>query len=154
MLSQENLQRFERLQKFYPAKKALTLPVLWMIQEQEGWISGEAMNYVAKLLEIPVGDVYGVVTFYTMYNQQPRGKYHLQICTNISCQLRGAEKLVEHACKTLGVKFNENTKDGRFTISEVECLGSCGTAPMMQMNNDYVENLTVQHLDKLLKELR
>ena len=125
-----------------------------MIQEQEGWISGEAMNYVAKLLEIPVGDVYGVVTFYTMYNQQPRGKYHLQICTNISCQLRGAEKLVEHACKTLGVKFNENTKDGRFTISEVECLGSCGTAPMMQMNNDYVENLTVEHLDKLLKELK
>jgi len=154
MLSQENLQRFERLQKFYPAKKALTLPVLWMIQEQEGWISGEAMNYVAKLLEIPVGDVYGVVTFYTMYNQQPRGKYHLQICTNISCQLRGADNLVEHACKSLNVKLNENTKDGRFTISEVECLGSCGTAPMMQMNNDYVENLTVQHLDKLLKELR
>ena len=154
MLSQENLQRFERLQKFYPAKKALTLPVLWMIQEQEGWISGEAMNYVAKLLEIPVGDVYGVVTFYTMYNQQPRGKYHLQICTNVSCQLRGADNLVEHACKTLGVKFNENTKDGRFTISEVECLGSCGTAPMMQMNNDYVENLTVEHLDKLLKELK
>ena len=154
MLSQENLQRFERLQKFYPAKKALTLPVLWMIQEQEGWISAEAMKYIADLLEIPVGDVYGVVTFYTMYNQQPRGKYHLQICTNISCQLRGAEKLVEHACKTLGVKFNENTKDGRFTISEVECLGSCGTAPMMQMNNDYIENLTVEHLDKLLKELK
>jgi NADH-quinone oxidoreductase subunit E len=154
MLSSENQKQFERLQKFYPTKKALTLPVLWMIQEQEGWISGEAMKYVSSLLEIPVGDVYGVVTFYTMYNQQQRGKYHLQICTNVSCQLCGAEKLVEHACKKLNVKLNENTKDGRFTISEVECLGSCGTAPMMQMNNDFVENLTVEKLDKMLNELK
>ncbi|MBM4165613.1 MAG: NAD(P)H-dependent oxidoreductase subunit E [Ignavibacteria bacterium] len=154
MLSQENLQQFERLQKFYPTKKALTLPVLWMIQEQEGWISVEAMMYVSSLLEIPVGDVYGVVTFYTMYNQQQRGKYHLQICTNISCQLRGADKLVEHACKTLNVQTEENTKDGRFTISKVECLGSCGTAPMMQMNNDFVENLSVEQLDILLNELK
>ncbi|MBS4029625.1 MAG: NAD(P)H-dependent oxidoreductase subunit E [Ignavibacteriales bacterium] len=154
MLSQENLKKFERLQKFYPTKKALTLPVLWMIQEQEGWISGKAMKFVAELLDVPVGEVYGVVTFYTMYNQQPRGKYHLQICTNVSCQLRGANNLVAQACKKLCVKLNENTKDGRFTISEVECLGSCGTAPMMQMNNDFVENLTQERLGELLEELK
>ena len=154
MFSEENLKQLEKLKKQYPTTKSLTLPVLWMAQEQFAWISPETMKYVAELLNLPVSHIYGVVTFYTMFNTKPVGKHHLQICTNISCQLRGAEKLVEHACKTLGVKFNENTKDGRFTISKVECLGSCGTAPMMQMNNDYVENLTVEQLDTMLKELK
>ena len=152
--SEENLTKIEELKKRYQTTKALTLPVLWMAQKEFGWISGETMQYVADLLGLPVSHVYGVVTFYTMYNSKPVGKYHLQVCTNISCQLLGAEELRDHICQKLNVKLGETTKDEKFTIVEVECLGSCGTAPAMQLNDDYVENLTIEKVDKLLTELK
>ena len=90
MLSNDNLEKLERIRPHYPTTKSLTLPVLWMVQEQEGWVSPEAMTYVAGLLDLPVSHIFGVVTFYTMFNTKPVGKYHLQVCTNISCMLRGA----------------------------------------------------------------
>ncbi len=152
--TKEQLERIERLKQRFPTTKALTLPVLWMAQEQFGWISLDTMKYVAGLLNLPLRHVYGVVTFYTMFNRQQVGKYHLQVCTNVSCQLLGAEKVTDHLCRKLNIKPGETTTDGKFTLSEVECLGSCGTAPMMQVNDDYYENLTESRIDAILKELR
>lgn len=154
MLNSENLQKLKQLEKQYPTLKSLTLPVLWMIQEQEGWISAEAMKYVANVLDLPLPHVYGVVTFYTMFNTKPVGRYHVQVCTNISCQLVGAEKISDHVCGRLKIKPGETTTDMKFTLTEVECLGSCGTAPMMQINDEYYENLTVQKVNALIEELK
>ncbi len=152
MFTKENLAKIEKLKTQYPTTQALTLHVLWMAQEQFGWISSETMNCVAEILSLPVSHVYGVVTFYTMFNTKQVGKHHLQICTNISCQLRGAEQLSDHICKRLNVKLGETTGDKNFTVTEVECLGSCGTAPMMQVGDEYYENLTRDSVDKLLSE--
>ena len=153
MLSQENLKKLEHFKKQFPTTKCLTLPVLWMIQEQHGWISEEAMRYAAELLNQPIGHIYGVVTFYTMFNAKPVGKHHLQVCTNVSCMLRGADELTEHLCKRLKIGPGETTPDRNFTITQVECLGSCGTAPMMQVNNDrYYENLSIAQVDELLEQ--
>ena len=152
--NKENLDTIELLKSRYPTKKALTLPVLWLAQDQFGWISPEVMTYVASLLELPVSHIYGVVTFYTMFNARPVGRYHVQVCTNVSCQLRGAEKLIAHVCERLNVARGETTSDKKFTVSEVECLGSCGTAPMMQVNDDYYENLSPEVLDEILAKLR
>jgi len=154
MFSEQNLKKIEELRRRYPTSKALILPVLWIAQEQFGWISPETMEYVARLLDLPFGHVYGVVTFYTMFNTKPVGKYHLQICTNVSCQLLGAEKLMEHICNRLDIKVGETTDDKKFTVSEVECLGSCGTAPMIQVNDDFRENLTEEKIDELLSNMR
>lgn len=152
MLNKENLQKLEELKKHYPTTKALTLPALWLAQKQYGWISDDAMKEVADLLGVPLNHVYGVATFYSMYNKKPVGKYHVQVCTNVSCQLLGAEKISEYICRKLNIKIGETTHDKKFTVSEVECLGSCGTAPMMQVNDDYYENLTTEKIDKLLDE--
>ena len=154
MLSPENLKTLDRLRTRYPQSKPLVLPVLWMVQRQAGWISPEAMRYVAGLLDLPVSHIYGVVTFYTMFNTKPVGRHHLQVCTNVSCMLRGGDRLLDYACRSLGVEKGETTEDGRFTITEVECLGSCGSAPAVQVNDDYHENLTVEKFDALLNDLR
>ena len=149
--SEANLRKLEEMRKRYPTKQALTLPVLWMAQEQFGWISGEVMKYIAGLLDLPVSQVLGVLSFYTMYNSRPVGKYHLQVCTNVSCMLRGSDRIMKHLSERLGIHEGETTADGRFTITEVECLGSCGTAPMLQVNNDFAENLTPEKLDRLME---
>lgn len=154
MFSEENLKKLDLLRTRYPSSKSLVLPALWMAQEQFGWISPETMKYVAGQLDIPVSHVYGVVTFYTMFNTKPVGKYHLQVCTNVSCQLRGGDQLLDHVCRRLGVGRGETTPDSLFTVTEVECLGSCGTAPAVQINDDYHENLTPEGMDRVLNELR
>jgi NADH-quinone oxidoreductase E subunit len=153
MFTEHNLKKLDELKKRYPTTKALTLHALWMAQEQFGWISTDTMKYVANLLGVPFGHIYGVVSFYTMFNMKPVGKHHLQVCTNVSCQLRGAEKLLDHVCKNLNVKVGETTPDKKFTVTQVECLGSCGTAPMMQVNDEYYENLSLEGVDRLLNEL-
>jgi NADH dehydrogenase (ubiquinone) flavoprotein 2 len=154
MFTEENLRKVEELKRRYPEPQGALLQVLWLAQEQFGWISEEVMHYVADLLQLPYSHVLGVVSFYTMYNRQPVGKYHIQVCTNIACMLLGSETIVEHLQKRLGIKIGETTPDRLFTLSEVECLGSCGTAPMMQVNEDYYENLTVDKLDKLIDEFK
>ena len=154
MFTPENLKKIEDLRTRYPTARALVLPVLWMAQEQAGWISRDTMEHVASLLNLPLGHVYSVVTFYTMFNTKPTGKYHLQVCTNVSCQLRGADKIVEHICERLRIPLGGMTSDEKFTVSEVECLGSCGTAPAIQVNDDYYEDLTPEKVDKLLTGLK
>src|ERR1041385_8757403 len=139
MFTKENLDKLDQLKKRYPTTKALTLHTLWMAQEQFGWISPETMKYVADVLNLPVTHIYGVVSFYTMFNTKPVGKYHLQICTNISCQLLGAEKLTNHICGRLNINMGETTPDKKFTLSEVECLGSCGTPPPLQGEDTYTQ---------------
>jgi NADH-quinone oxidoreductase E subunit len=154
MFTEENLQKVDELKSKYPTAKALTLPVLWIAQEQFGWISNDVMKYISDLIQIPYSHVYSVATFYAMYNKKPVGKFHFKVCTNISCQLLGAEKLVDHLCKKLNVKQCDITSDGKFSVSEVECLGSCGTAPTMQVNDDYFENLTSEKIDSLIDKLK
>ncbi len=154
MFTEENLRRVEEIKKRYPKPMAALLPVLWIAQEQFGWISEEVMHYVAGLLDLPYNHVLGVVTFYTMYNRQPVGKYHIQVCANVSCMLRGSDNLIEHLEHRLGINVGGTTSDRLFTLSEVECLGSCGTAPMMQVNNDYYEDLSREKLDNLIEEFR
>jgi NADH-quinone oxidoreductase E subunit len=154
MISQENIKKIEELRERFPNPKALTIPVLWMVQEEHGWISDQSVEDIAKVLDLPVKHVYGVVSFYTMFNRKPVGKYHIQMCTNVSCQLLGAEKLSEYICRKLNISVGETTPDKKFTVTEVECLGSCGTAPMMQVNDDYYENLTEAKIDDLLRKLQ
>ncbi|MFQ5797979.1 MAG: NADH-quinone oxidoreductase subunit NuoE [Bacteroidota bacterium] len=154
MLSEVNLKKFEELKKRYPTLKALILPVLWMIQEQEGYISMESMRDVSELLKVPYAHVFGVVSFYTMFHQRPVGKHHIQLCTNISCSLLGAEGLCNHLTGKLKVKVGGVTPDKKFSLEEVECLGSCGTAPMMMINGEFYENLDEARIDRILGMLK
>jgi NADH-quinone oxidoreductase subunit E len=134
----------------FPTTQALLIPTLHEIQETHGWVSMESMKGAAEFLELPLSKVREVASFYTMFKLEPIGKVNLQFCVNISCWLNGAEKLVACAEKRLGVGCGETTADGKFTISEVECLASCGTAPVVQINQDYYENIDVPKLNELL----
>jgi NADH-quinone oxidoreductase E subunit len=147
-------RKFEEILERYPTRQAALLPTLHLAQETFGWISPEVMLYVAGLLDQTPASVLGVVSFYNMYNQKPVGKYHLQVCTNLSCMVRDAYKIYERLCERLGVHPGEKTPDGMFTVTEVECLGSCGTAPVVQINNDYHENMSVEKMDTLLGTLK
>ena len=154
--SAATLAKYHEILVRYPERQAALLPTLWLAQHEFGWLSHEALNYVADLMQLPAARVAGVASFYTMYYKQPVGKYHLQVCRTLSCALRGAGDITACLEKRLGIKTGETTPNGRFTLSEVECLASCGTAPMLQLNDDYVENLTVEKtlamVDKLEKE--
>ncbi|HEY7585796.1 MAG TPA: NADH-quinone oxidoreductase subunit NuoE [Candidatus Deferrimicrobiaceae bacterium] len=146
-------RELEAILSRYPDKEAAILPALHLAQREFGYVSDEAIVYVAGLLGFTPARIEGVATFYTMYNRKPVGKYHVQVCRNISCSLMGAEHLIEHVSKKLGIKPGETTPDGRFTLSKAECLGSCGTAPVMQVNDDYHEELTEEKIDVLLDGL-
>lgn len=152
-LSQAIKNKIEEMRPAYPTEQALLIPLLHMIQEEKGWLSTDSLKAAGEYLHLPLSKVKEVVTFYTMFNQEPVGKVHLQLCTNLSCWLNGSEKL--HHCieKRLGVKCGETTADGRYTYSEVECLASCGTAPVLQVNEDYYESLDEQSLKKLLDDV-
>ena len=153
MLSERNLKKLDELKKYYQTSQALVLPTLWMVQEEHGFISEEAMKYVAQLLNVPFSHILGVVTFYTMFHAEPIGKHHLEVCTNVSCMLRGSARLVERLEKRLGIKLGETSKDKNWTLSETECMGSCGTAPMIAIDEEYYENLRPEQVDKILDDL-
>ncbi len=137
----------------YPHAKAALLPVLWEVQRAAGWVSGEAEAWVARRLGVSPAHVHGCVTFYTMYKQRPLGRHHIQVCTTLSCMLRGCDELLQHLKDKLGIEEGQVTPDGKFSLVRVECLGSCGTAPMFQLNDDYHENLTLEAVDRLLSSL-
>jgi NADH-quinone oxidoreductase subunit E len=150
----ENKKKVEAVLARYPKKLAAMLPTLWLAQEQHGWISPEVMEYVGGLLEVAPSKVYEVATFYTMFHKEPIGRYHFQVCRTLSCQLCGSEGITAQLKQRLGVGVGETSADGRFSLSEVECLGSCGTAPMLQLNDDYHENLDGEKLDRLISSLK
>ncbi len=151
--SKEARGEFEDILGRYPDKRAAILPALYIAQREFGYVSLEAMEYVASLTEASPAYVYGVATFYTMYNKKEVGKYLVQVCMNISCALMGAEQVMEYIEKKLGIKAGETTADKKFTLMKVECLGACGNAPMMQINEDYHENLTPEKVDEILDGL-
>ena len=148
----------ERLQKLltrYPTKQAALLPTLWIAQEEWGWISREAVDTVAARLGLTSAFVWGVVTFYTMYNRAPVGKHLIQVCTSISCHLNGAEEVFHECRKKLGgLKPGETSADGKYTVVEVECLAQCDKAPAVMVNGDDHERITLDKLDAFLAELR
>jgi NADH-quinone oxidoreductase subunit E len=152
--SPETYKKFEETIARYPCKEAAMLPVLYLAQQEFGYLSEEAIEYVGKLMGQTPAQVYSVVSFYTMYTMKPIGRYHIQVCRTLPCALRGAETVTSFFKKTLGIDCGETTSDRRFTLSEVECLASCGTAPMMQVNDDYYENLTEEKLKDILQQLK
>lgn len=145
----------KRILKRYPEgdRGAALLPILWLCQERWGWISPGVMRAVGQRLDLSPAFVESVTSFYTMYLLRPPGKYLLQVCTTLSCQLCGTSGIVEHLKEKLGIDFGETTKDGRFTLFDVQCLGACGEAPVVQINNDYYTNLTDESLDEILDGL-
>lgn len=152
----ERMKKVEEVLTHYPPdrRQAALLMVLWEVQYQEGWISVDAMVEVARICDCSPAHVQEVVTFYTMYNQEQPARHHIQVCRNICCWMRGAGEVTKYLEEKLGIKAGETSADRKFRLSEVECLASCGTAPMLQVNDDYVENLTRESVDKLLKELK
>ena len=152
--SPATLDKFNEIIARYPKKEAAMLPVLYLAQQEFGHIGPEAIEYVAKLMDQAPARVYGVVSFYTMFNMKPIGRHHIQICRTLPCALRGAEVVTASIKQKLGIEPGQTTPDGRFTLSEVECLASCGTAPMMQVNDDYYENLTEEKIDAILDAMK
>ena len=136
----------------YPADRmrSALIPLLFVIQRERGYVDNQGANFLAKFLGLEVTDVWETATFYSMFNMRKIGKHHLQICKTLSCKIMGEPEITEHICNRLGIHAGETTEDGKFTISLVECLGSCGTAPMLQVGFDYHEDLTIEKVDKLL----
>jgi NADH-quinone oxidoreductase E subunit len=152
--SAEAKARIPAILSRYPTKQAATLPLLWLVQEEFGWVSEEAMTLVAETLGLPASHVFGVATFYTMYNKRPVGKYHVQVCTNVSCMLCGGNDTLRRFEQVLRIKVGQTTADNLFTLSEVECLAACGGAPAVQVNDKYYEPVGPDQVDSLVAKLR
>jgi NADH-quinone oxidoreductase subunit E len=151
-LSATFYSEMDKLVPRYPTRQALLLPALHQAQDETRWLSPETLSEIADYLEMHPAKVREVASFYTMYNLEPVGKYHLKVCTNAACLLRGADDLVKHCEKKLGIACGETSADQRFTLMEEECLGACGTAPAMMFNDDYIENLTIEKMDEILSK--
>ena len=147
-------QRAEDLVALYPHKRSAMLPLLHLVQEQDGYLTEEGMTEVAELTGTTPAEVRGTATFYDMFHLEPVGKYVVGICTNIACLLAGGEELLEHATKTLGCAVGATSADGLFTLEETECLADCNIAPTVQVNHRYVRTTTPEALDALVAELR
>jgi NADH-quinone oxidoreductase subunit E len=139
----------------YPAdrKRSALIPLLFVIQRERGYLDNPGVNFLAKFLDLEVTDVWETATFYSMFNLHPVGKYHIQVCKTLSCRIMGEPEITGHICNRLGIKPGETTEDGKFTVTRVECLGSCGTAPMLQVGFDFHEDLTIEKVDQLLDSL-
>ena len=153
VVSPEAEKRANEILAQYPQKRSAVMPLLYIAQEHTKYITQQAVNWVALKLEMPPVQVWEVATFYTMYYKKPVGRYHVQVCRTLPCGLRGARKVSEYFHKRLGVKPGEVTKDGMWSFEEVECLGSCGTAPMCQINDVFFENLTDAKLDEIVARI-
>jgi NADH-quinone oxidoreductase subunit E len=141
----------------YPPERSRSalIPLLFVVQrERGGWIDNPGINFLAEFLKLEVTDIWETATFYSMFNLRPIGRHHIQICKTLSCKIMGEPEITDHICSKLGIHPGETTEDGKFTVSLVECLGSCGTAPMMQIGFDYHEDLTVEKVDRILEECK
>jgi NADH-quinone oxidoreductase subunit E len=152
-LTNERERKLQELLERYPTKMAAILPLLHLCQEQAGYIGDEQIEFASRRLDLSPAHVKGVVTFYTIYNQHPVGKHQVWVCRTLPCALRGAYDVIDHCEKRLGIKCGETTHDGKVTLRTAECLASCGTAPMIQVDKEYHENLTRAGLDRILTRL-
>ena len=137
----------------YPVMRSAILPLMFIVQRERGYLDPPGVLYLANRLGLRVTDIWEVATFYSMIRTEPIGRHHIQICKTLSCKIMGEPAITEHVCRKLGIKPGETSPDGKFTVSLVECLGSCGTAPMFQIGFDYYENLTPQKVDQILDGL-
>lgn len=151
--SPENRAELERISQKYPVRRSALIPALWLAQKQNGCITSAVMQHVAEVFEIPPVEVWGVVSFYSMLKTKPTGKNHFQICNNLSCSLMGAGALLRYLEKRLGIKAGETGADGNFSIEAVECLGACGGAPCVQINEDYFEFMSPETMDEIISAL-
>lgn len=138
----------------YPVRRSVLVPLLLYVQDELGYLSDEAIAEIAKRVDLTELEIRNVISYYSMLHTRPIGRYNVQVCTNISCMLRGAEKVFEHCKKRLGIGHKETTPDGRFSLEEVECIGACSWAPAMQVNYSFHEQLTPDKLDEVLEEYR
>lgn len=154
MFSETNEKKLDEIMTHYPVKRSAILPALYIAQDEHGYVTDDDIRYLAKRLDMRVNEVEEVVTFYTMYSRKPIGKYKLQVCRTLSCMLMGAEQITEHISQRLGCGIGETTPDGKFTLQEVECLGYCDLAPVLQVNFDYHEKVTSESVDKVIDGLQ
>jgi len=152
-ISEDAVKRVEVLKTKYPNPCSAVMPVLYIAQEELGYLNDEAIRWVAEQIDLPAVHVRELVTFYTMYYSKPVGKYHVQVCRTLSCALNGSRQLMEHLQKRLGVQPGQVTEDGRWSYEAVECLGSCGTAPMCEINDHYFEKLTPERMEEIMKRI-
>lgn len=153
MLKAETRSRIEALIERYPERRSALIPALKLAQREAGYLSAKVLCELAEIFRLTPNEVHEVASFYTMLFRKPVGKYVIWVCTNISCMLCDAEGILAHLESRLGIRPGETTPDGRFTLMEAECLASCGTAPVVQINDDYFENLTLEKLDRILDGL-
>jgi NADH-quinone oxidoreductase subunit E len=152
--SQQFEVRFTEMLTHYPTKRSVLVPTLLYAQDEVGFLSGEVITELASRLELTELDVRNVISYYSMLTTKPRGKFNVQVCTNIACLLRGGEELLQHCEKKLGIRHKGTTADGLFSLEEVECIGACSWAPAVQVNYDFHENLTAEKMDAVLEGYR
>src|SRR5687767_8483779 len=155
--SREIIAEMDRhLAKYPPERKrsALISILLLVIQRERGWVDNQGVNFLAKYLDLEVTDIWETATFYSMFNLRPVGRHHIQICKTLSCRIMGEPDITDHICTKLGIHPGDTTEDGKYTVTMVECLGSCGTAPMMQIGFDYYEDLTTAKVDEIMETLK
>jgi NADH-quinone oxidoreductase subunit E len=146
--------RFSEMLSHYPTKRSVLVPTLLYAQDEVGYLTDEVIAELATRLDLTELEVRNVISYYSMLTTKPRGKYNVQVCTNISCMLRGAEEIFDHCKKRLGVGHHGTTPDNLFSLEEVECIGACSWAPAVQVNYDFHENLTVEKIDRILEECK
>ncbi len=154
MLSEALKKKFDEVITRYPVKRSAIVPLLLFAQDEVGYVSDEVIEEVARRVEVRPIEVVENISYYSMLHRQPVGKYHFQVCTNISCMLRGGEEILHHCSRKLGIGHKQTTPDGLFSLEEVECLGACCGAPAMQVNYEYYENLTPEKIDALMEKLK
>jgi len=154
MLSSTLKEQFDRIIARYPIKRSAIVPLLLFAQDEIGYVSEEAVEEIAQRVGVRPIEVVEDISYYSMLHRQPIGKYNFQVCTNISCMLRGGDEIFQHCAKKLGIGHKQTTPDGMFSLEEVECLGACCGAPAMQVNYEYYENLTPEKVDELIGELK
>ena len=153
MLSQTACQQIQNMMGKYPRKRSALIPALQLAQKEAGYLSDEIVSEIARMFSLTPSEVHEVASFYTMLYKKPVGKYVIQVCTNISCLLCNAEGIMEHLTKRLGIQPGQTSPDKKYTLVEVECLGSCGTSPVIQINDEYYEDLTPEKIDQILDNL-
>jgi NADH-quinone oxidoreductase subunit E len=153
-LSKESVEYIKKELGRYESRLSAIIPALYQVQKEKGWVSPESIQELAQVMDIPPAQITEVATFYTMFNKQPTGKFHIQVCNNITCSMKKGRELTDYITNKLGVKEAEISSCGRYTVSRVECLGSCDTAPVLQVNFDYHEKMDEKKVDELLARLK